>query len=184
MLKALLAASAALVTTLPVAALAQAYTVSYSAFFAAPSDAITTTATITLDDGSFYGNGEYLITGITGSRGGQAITGLADPFSGIFVPAKRPDSSYSFNSFVDAFGFTFTAGGVDYQVYRGSTDTSFYHEFASNGVGRLIAPSAFTVTPLASAPVPEPAAWTLMIAGFGVAGAALRVRRRRIALAA
>ncbi len=33
------------------------------------------------------------------------------------------------------------------------------------------------------APVPEPATWAMMIAGFGAAGAALRSRRRRAAVA-
>jgi hypothetical protein len=36
----------------------------------------------------------------------------------------------------------------------------------------------FVVEGEAVAPVPEPAAWALMIAGFGLAGAALRARRR------
>jgi hypothetical protein len=36
----------------------------------------------------------------------------------------------------------------------------------------------FVVEGEAVAPVPEPAAWALMIAGFGLAGAALRSRRR------
>jgi hypothetical protein len=35
-----------------------------------------------------------------------------------------------------------------------------------------------------SAGVPEPAAWTLMIGGFGLAGAALRQRRRQVPLSA
>ncbi|MBU1376377.1 MAG: PEPxxWA-CTERM sorting domain-containing protein [Alphaproteobacteria bacterium] len=33
-----------------------------------------------------------------------------------------------------------------------------------------------------SAPVPEPAAWALMLAGFGLAGATLRQRRRAMRL--
>lgn len=40
----------------------------------------------------------------------------------------------------------------------------------------------YTYDPVA-APVPEPASWALMIAGFGLAGAALRRRRIRIAFA-
>ena len=47
--------------------------------------------------------------------------------------------------------------------------------FASNGV-------AFEFDNIAVAGVPEPATWTLMIGGFGLAGATLR--RRRTALAA
>ena len=36
---------------------------------------------------------------------------------------------------------------------------------------------------IAASTVPEPEAWALMIAGFGLAGVALRVRRRRLAFA-
>ncbi|HEY3950003.1 PEPxxWA-CTERM sorting domain-containing protein [Phenylobacterium sp.] len=48
---------------------------------------------------------------------------------------------------------------------NGTNGGVFFDDFAVNG------------------PVPEPAAWTLMIAGFGLAGAMLR-RRRAVALAA
>lgn len=37
------------------------------------------------------------------------------------------------------------------------------------------------LTPISSGAIPEPASWALMIAGFGVAGAALRNRRRVVA---
>ncbi|WP_425228639.1 PEPxxWA-CTERM sorting domain-containing protein [Sphingomonas sp.] len=43
--------------------------------------------------------------------------------------------------------------------------------------------AAFEIDALAAA-VPEPATWGLMILGFGLAGAALRVRRRKVAFAA
>lgn len=36
----------------------------------------------------------------------------------------------------------------------------------------------FTVDPIVVAPVPEPAAWAMMIGGFGIAGSALRRRRK------
>jgi hypothetical protein len=40
-----------------------------------------------------------------------------------------------------------------------------------------------TAQVVTTGPVPEPASWALLIAGFGVAGAALRYRRRRPVLA-
>jgi hypothetical protein len=39
-----------------------------------------------------------------------------------------------------------------------------------------------TITDVASG-VPEPATWTLMLAGFGSLGGALRARRRRVTAA-
>ena len=48
-------------------------------------------------------------------------------------------------------------------------DTAFIDQVALN---------TLSVTPN---PVPEPAAWALMIGGFGLAGASLRARRRRLA---
>ncbi|MBU1378578.1 MAG: PEPxxWA-CTERM sorting domain-containing protein [Alphaproteobacteria bacterium] len=53
--------------------------------------------------------------------------------------------------------------------------TYSYASFAQIDVTRISIASA--------APAPEPAAWTLMITGFGVAGVALR-RRRSVAMAA
>lgn len=40
----------------------------------------------------------------------------------------------------------------------------------------------FTVSALSSSAVPEPATWAMMIAGFGMAGAAIRRRERRLAI--
>jgi hypothetical protein len=60
--------------------------------------------------------------------------------------------------------------GIHYVTFSGSTGTVGFDNFEFN-----------TVRPV-SAGVPEPAAWSLMIAGFGLLGASLR--RRRCAAAA
>lgn len=56
---------------------------------------------------------------------------------------------------------------------------------ATTGCGtcRVLGPyeTDFTFSPAASSGAPEPAAWALMIAGFGLSGAALRRRRARTA---
>jgi len=67
--------------------------------------------------------------------------------------------------------FSFVAGGS-------STTLSFY-EFSQSGASPII--DNVLVTGPSAAAVPEPAAWALMIGGFGLAGATLR-RRRALAV--
>lgn len=74
-----------------------------------------------------------------------------------------------------------TNGGVqsysyDYGFAPGSTTVGF-------GLNRFGVADNFTFDGVAGAPVPEPAAWALMIAGFGLAGGAARSRRRAVVLA-
>jgi len=53
--------------------------------------------------------------------------------------------------------------------------------FTNDGVGVV---ADFVIAPLAAAGgVPEPAGWTMMIGGFGLAGAAMRRRRAELAFA-
>jgi hypothetical protein len=49
----------------------------------------------------------------------------------------------------------------------------------SGGDAPILRMAIFLETPRAAAPVPEPQAWAMMIAGFGLVGSALRSRRRR-----
>ena len=51
------------------------------------------------------------------------------------------------------------------------------------GLNRLGVADNFTFDGVTGAPVPEPASWALMIAGFGLAGAAARRRRTNLAYA-
>ena len=100
-------------------------------------------------------------------RDGVAIGGLADPFSEVFYPG---------NPIVDGFGITFNVGGRDYNFYSGGDffDQEYSYvsgEFGNDGEGRLIAAGSATLTA-----VPEPAAWALMIVGFGLTGVTLRRR--------
>jgi hypothetical protein len=58
-------------------------------------------------------------------------------------------------------------------------------EFYNDAVGPLTASFEYTVTiTKRDAPVPEPATWALMILGFGMAGGAVRSRRRTLFQAA
>jgi hypothetical protein len=72
------------------------------------------------------------------------------------------------------------ASGAEYNLFSDSS-TTFELYKANSGVGYL-ANSVGAVT--ATAVIPEPASWTMMILGFGLVGTLLRQRRRtRLALA-
>ena len=51
----------------------------------------------------------------------------------------------------------------------------------SVGSARLVLNATFVSSDDGTAPVPEPATWVMMIAGFGLVGATLRTRRRSLA---
>ena len=65
----------------------------------------------------------------------------------------------------------FASGGAFTKIMNATPNQSPY--FQAN--------YSITITPAATAPVPEVATWAMMIAGFGLAGAALR-RRRSVAV--
>ncbi|HEV2568203.1 PEPxxWA-CTERM sorting domain-containing protein [Sphingomonas sp.] len=84
-------------------------------------------------------------------------------------------------------GYAFEIGEFGYHLYQGlgyagSFDRNTLKLWSKN---QLIAGPDLS-TDIAPAPVPEPASWALMIAGFGLAGSALRSTRRtsKVSLAA
>jgi hypothetical protein len=80
----------------------------------------------------------------------------------------------------------FYVGGDDYEVRWPGSGRAFGTEFRTAAAGQVtsLLVTGFTLAPAAAAAVPEPAAWLLMIAGFGATGATLRRRRpHRVALA-
>lgn len=76
---------------------------------------------------------------------------------------------------LDLFG-TFT---ISHELFDNTTGKIV---FDNETTGRFTADSV-TISRFESGGVPEPAAWSLMILGFGAAGAALRRRRSSLALA-
>ena len=82
---------------------------------------------------------------------------MFDAFENLIVTGGSGD-------FLGATGFIDTVGTLKFVTGSGVyTGKSLY--------GRLDAPG-----------IPEPASWSLMIGGFGLAGASLRARRRRTAV--
>lgn len=137
---------------------------------------IDASGTLTTED-TPTAQGGFLITGITGTVGTAAITGLLAPgtFGGndnlLFV-GRDPLLSFG--------GFSFTADGSN-------------NIFASSILGGfgLLRPDdtfvagTFSITPAVIPPpvgaIPEPGTWALMLLGFGFVGAALRRRKATVA---
>lgn len=196
-------AAAAVITSLP-DGVAQAFPVN-NQFVRAPvrfGDGITYKATsltgqqttssfgrtdgYTFPDGSNWGGGEpFAAIGLA-----HAIMSFTfdDPVSAVlaeFIWARSETSVFSFRAF-DADGdllesVSFT--GLDpahpkgfYGIQRAGNDIARFevqgYYYGVRNFSTLVAPP--------SAAVPEPAAWALMIAGFGGAGAMLRRRRSAV----
>ena len=124
------------------------------------------------------GGGDFQVTSITGTRNGAAITGLT-------AYAVQDNQVYTTDPHLDFLGLAFNVGAVAYNVYFDSSSTGGYNcgragycevgpgVTGSDGISDPTGQIAFTLTS-----VPEPAAWALMLAGFGLAGAAVRRRRQ------
>jgi len=137
--------------------------------------------------------GGYDVTSISGFVGGSPISGLVPN------PLQPAPSYYQFNdpegdyfyydnvlfypvsspaAYVDNSGILFTSGGNFYNIYAYSAQTVPTVLGLYTGSGFIDTNGTLTVTA-----VPEPANWALMLIGFGVAGAGLRVNRGRMKLA-
>lgn len=84
---------------------------------------------------------------------------------------------------------TFTAAGLGFSNTAGVQSLSQYVQFTANA-GTLINSVTFSNSPSIdafeaanfsiTAPVPEPATWALMLAGFGIVGFAMRRRQSKV----
>jgi hypothetical protein len=110
-----------------------------------------------------------------------------ETFGGLEIAAGKLDNpSYGYGQGSVSGNATNVAAGGGYvywqdgvNIWRANSDLSGAAIWHVNG----LSPTDFTIDPArAVAPVPEPAAWTLMLAGFGAIG--LIARRRRAMLAA
>jgi hypothetical protein len=73
--------------------------------------------------------------------------------------------------------------GVANIAAAGNYDTSFTYNSGPAPAGDFVVDRAYIVAGDQTGGVPEPGTWALMILGFGGAGASLRIKRRRTALA-
>jgi hypothetical protein len=140
--------------------------------------------------------GGYDITDVSGDVDGDTVTGLiANPgqpfasysadgrfiFDNVLWTSGAPTLSNPGLFFAGASGDEynlFSDNARTYELYKARGDTGYL----ASSVGVLAAAPAGLDTNLAVA-VPEPAAWTLMIVGFGAVGALLRRRRSQAVLA-
>jgi hypothetical protein len=108
-----------------------------------------------------------------------ALTPLFDADASAFITGgttfiDNGDGTFTFN-LADSLTLDFFAikGGNGFQLfeYTGGSDNSF--TFASNNLSHAV----FFGSGMAGV-VPEPATWTMMILGFGLAGSSIRRRRR------
>jgi hypothetical protein len=144
----------------------------------------TGSGTFTLDDSTSHDNpypcstcangGGYLVTAITGTINGDAITALLAPeaFAGndnLFYPF----TSLPGNVAVDLGGISFATAAKQFNLYAYNFGPILIE--SDNDVQSQV---EFTARLVPSA-VPEPAAWAMMLMGFGMVGGALRFRTRR-----
>jgi hypothetical protein len=126
--------------------------------------------------------GGYDVTGVSGNVDGDAVTGLianpGQPFAHLSADGLFIFDNVLFTGAAPVFsnpGLFFSgASGSEYNLFSVAPATFELYK-ANPGVGYL-ANSVGQVT--AAAAIPEPAAWTMMILGFGLVGNLLRQRRR------
>ncbi len=98
-----------------------------------------------------------------------------DPFAPLFLTMDDAPGAGD----LAVTGYSFEIGEFGYDLYQGHGYAGMFDRSSLKlwADGVLITGGADKAV-IERAPVPEPASWALMIAGFGLAGAALRHRRR------
>lgn len=158
------------------------------ALFATPSIATVydfpASHSITFTGGTYILDfGAQLTSGTSGS-----LYVILDVISPKFDPRLRPPCFID-PTCNDVRQQTFVAGNFELSDVPGSfraiprtqsfdiysyNSTTFY--FTGDGGARIDVPDAF----LLAAPIPEPASWTMMIAGFALVGSGLRRRKQAV----
>lgn len=172
---------AALLTAIACASIAAATPAAAVTFYDlnySTSDA-TVAAKLTVDDRD---PSRLLVTGITGTRNGEAITQLvqAKGFAGNDNIVFNNDPYFTY------FGTAFKVGSAYYNVYNGSDYNGGISQMlecrASNCNTTFASPKIVSFSFKASAgAVPEPSTWMMLILGFGAVGYAMR-RRQKVAV--
>jgi hypothetical protein len=95
-----------------------------------------------------------------------------DPFRGLALTMDDAPGAGD----LEVTGYRFEIGEFGYGLYQGYGYAGAFDlatlKLSNDGAQPIVA------TPSSLSPIPEPAAWALMIAGFGLAGMAARQRRR------
>lgn len=126
-------------------------------------------------------------TSINAISGGLAAGGCNGNGAGFVCFDASPNlatnvSNLTFDIVANSGTFNFASTGPHLKIFWSSNGTA---DGNKNKIGDLYSqdiPFSHVTTPPTSA-VPEPATWAMMIAGFGLAGAAIRRRRSLVAFA-
>ncbi|MCW2393768.1 MULTISPECIES: PEPxxWA-CTERM sorting domain-containing protein [unclassified Sphingobium] len=112
----------------------------------------------------------YVIEGFTHDLSNSSLWSYVDPDDGdhVVIYGNKNGQSVVYHTTDFDFMFGVTSGAVS-TVY--STPTSYVIPAGNTVLTRVEAP-----------PVPEPATWAMMIAGFGIVGAFQRSQKRAIAM--
>jgi hypothetical protein len=119
----------------------------------------------------------YLVTGMTGTINGDAITGVA-PLGAL---AGNNNKLYTTAPYLDWGDLGIQTATHIYNVFEAKYYTGQSGWFiVANDTPLFSSPVTFS---LSAAPAPEPASWVLLVGGFGLVGGALRTRRPALAAA-
>ena len=107
--------------------------------------------------------------------GGPAVTATSTALSFTYgLGALEFNASYTIKPFYQIVSALCSTGG--FGNYGGCEQFDTGSDFSSSHVRYALHPAADTIVIATAAPVPEPAAWSLMIVGFGLVGRILRSR--------
>ena len=111
----------------------------------------------------------FAVTGVSGTINGSAINNVAGGNYGNYFTTG--------GYFLDGSGINITtANGMSLNFFNQSSN-NIYRVNGTNPFGTFYVNATSAA---AAATVPEPAAWALMVGGFGLVGAAMRQRRRAV----
>ena len=154
---------------------------------ATPSQAALVVEAFQIAPGGWFGGGNPYGVGTNPSLSGTVTLDNADTSGNTFkainyVTGSRTWTLADLN--IGASGAVFNAlGGVQqfsmifgsYSSYVFSNNTAAINDPSG---GSIACNSCVSIAPSVSSAVPEPAAWALMLVGFGVMGSAMRRRQR------
>ncbi|QYE33252.1 PEPxxWA-CTERM sorting domain-containing protein (plasmid) [Polymorphobacter sp. PAMC 29334] len=131
----------------------------------------------------------FLAVPVDGARFGQAYYNSDKAITSISFDWGSPDSYNTMafispdhgNAFVNPMGYNSQVTGSNVTLVNGRATFNFLASDKVTKVAFASSERAFEIDNLSATAVPEPAAWTLMIVGFGMVGFAARHRSRFVA---
>ena len=131
----------------------------------------------------------FLAVPTDGQNFGQAYYNSAKAITSISFDWGSPDSYNTLafispdhgNAFVNPIGYTGAVSGSNVTLANGRATFNFLASDKVTKVAFASSERAFEIDNLSATSVPEPAAWALMLVGFGLVGASARRRSSAVA---